>query len=79
MGPIGMPELVMILIMGAFVFVLAVIPFWFICKKAGLSPWLSLITLIPLGSFVLPILLAAIDWPSLRKSESPIPPSSPLP
>lgn len=73
-----MQELIVILIMGTFVFALAVIPFWIICKKAGLSPWLSLIALIPFGVFVLPILLAAIDWPSLRKSGSANVPSPPL-
>jgi hypothetical protein len=47
MGPIGMPELVMILIVAVMVAVVGVLPFWFICKKAGLSPWLSLIMIIP--------------------------------
>ena len=25
-----------------------IIPFWFICKKAGFSPWLSLLNIVPL-------------------------------
>ena len=34
-------------------YVIIVVPFWFICKKAGLSPWLSLINVIPLGNLML--------------------------
>ncbi len=40
----------LILISGFFGFpaiVIGVIPFWFICKKAGFSPFLSLLNLIP--------------------------------
>ena len=66
MGPIGMPELVMILIVAVMVAVVGVLPFWFICKKAGLSLWLSLIMIIPFGALVLPFVLAFIKWPALR-------------
>lgn len=45
------------------------IPFWFICKKAGLSPWLSLIMLIPFGVIILPPMLAFMDWPALKKND----------
>jgi len=27
-----------------------IIPFWFICKKAGFSPWLSLLNIVPFGN-----------------------------
>jgi hypothetical protein len=69
MGSIGGQELIVI---GVIVIMLVVagaicaLPFWFICKKAGLSPWLSLLMLVPLGNVVLPFLLAFIDWPALR-------------
>jgi hypothetical protein len=41
-----------------------VIPFWFICKKAGFSPALSLLNLIPFyaGSLVLVYFLAFAEW-----------------
>jgi hypothetical protein len=39
-----------------------VIPFWFILKKAGFSPWLTLINIIPLGNLVLIYVLAFSDW-----------------
>jgi hypothetical protein len=42
------------------VFIIGVIPFWFICKKAGFSPWLTLLNIVPfgLGTLVLVYLLA---------------------
>jgi hypothetical protein len=58
--------------------VIGVLPFWFICKKAGLSPWLSLIMLIPFGAIVLPFVLAFIEWPSLRNKSAYVCRSLPL-
>jgi hypothetical protein len=43
-------------------YVILIVPFWFICKKAGFSPWLSLINLIPLGNLILIYVLAFADW-----------------
>ena len=43
--------------------VIIIVPMWFICKKAGFSPWLSLLCLIPsLGLLVLLYVLAFADW-----------------
>lgn len=44
------------------VFPLKVIPFWFICRKAGFSPWLSMLYIVPLGGWVLNFVLAFADW-----------------
>ncbi len=57
----------LLLLSGVFVFptvVLGVIPFWFICKKAGFSPFLCLLNLIPfcIGSLVLVYFLAFAPW-----------------
>ena len=41
---------------------IVILPFWFICKKAGFSPWLSLLNVIPLGNLVLVYVLAFSDW-----------------
>jgi hypothetical protein len=38
------------------------IPFWFICKKAGFSPWLTLINIIPMGNLILIYVLAFSEW-----------------
>jgi len=39
-----------------------VIPYWFIWKKAGFSPWLSLLMFIPLVNLVMLYVLAFSDW-----------------
>ena len=66
--------------------VIVIVPFWFICKKAGFSPWLSLLNIIPLGNLVLYYLLAFSDWkvvPALQfgfpPNYPPQPPYPPLP
>ena len=60
-----------------------VIPCWFICKKAGFSPWLSLLCLVPsLGTLVLLYILAFADWkvtPAIQTTWSPQPPYPPPP
>jgi H+/Cl- antiporter ClcA len=61
-GPLGGPEILLILLIGILVGFVGVLPFWFICKKAGFSPWLSLLTLIPFGAIVLPFILAFTPW-----------------
>jgi len=43
-------------------YIIVIVPFWFICKKAGFSPWLSLINVIPLGGIILIYLLAFAEW-----------------
>ncbi len=52
--------------------VLGVIPFWFICRKAGFSPALSLLNLIPfcIGTLVLVYFLAFAPW---KTSSGPLP------
>jgi hypothetical protein len=39
-----------------------IVPVWFICKKAGFSPWLSLLCAIPLGNLILLYVLAFSEW-----------------
>ncbi len=41
---------------------IVILPFWFICKKAGFSPWLSLLNIVPFGNIVLIYVLAFADW-----------------
>ena len=62
-----------------------IIPCWFICKKAGFSPWLALINVIPLGNLVLLYVLAFAEWkvaplpPAAYPPPYPPPPRPPLP
>ena len=53
---------VLFLIGVPFLLVFWVLPLWFICKKAGFSPWLTLLNCIPLGNTVLLYLIAFADW-----------------
>lgn len=59
------------------------VPFWFILKKAGFSPWLSLVCLVPsLGVLVLLYVLAFAEWkvvPVPQQAWAPQPPYPPPP
>lgn len=44
------------------VLILWVIPLGIICRKAGFSPWLTLLNCIPFGNTILLYLLAVADW-----------------
>lgn len=50
--------------------VFSVYCYYRIAGKAGFSPWLGLIALIPLGSFILLVVFAFADWPALRGGPS---------
>ena len=62
-----------------------IVPFWFICKKAGFSPWLSLLNIVPFGSLILWYVLAFSDWKVIPVTQpgflppAPYPPQPPLP
>ena len=42
--------------------ILVVIPYWFIFKKAGFSPFLALLMLMPLVNFIMLYFLAFARW-----------------
>ena len=72
--------LVMIVVVVALAIIL--IPFWFICKKAGFSPWLTLLNIIPLGNLVLIYVLAFAEWkvvPAAQLASNPPPYQPPYP
>jgi branched-subunit amino acid transport protein AzlD len=57
----------------------AILPYWQIFKKAGFSPALSLLMLVPFVGIVVLFVVAFSDWPALRKPpQGPgwIPPAS---
>jgi flagellar basal body-associated protein FliL len=62
---------------------IVMIPCWFILKKAGFTPWLSLLCLIPsLGTLVLLYVLAFSEWrvaPAPQAGWQPRPPYPPPP
>ena len=63
----SLPMLVFLLVGPLFV-VLTVLPLWRICKKAGFSPAISLLGLIPILGTVLMFYLAFAEWPALNPS-----------
>ena len=73
------PVFMIMMLVGA---AIVTIPFWFICKKAGFSPWLSLLNIIPLGGVILSYVLAFSEWkvvPAPQAAWSPQPPYPPQP
>ena len=61
---------ILVLVIGIPVTLLVtVLPFWFICKKAGFHSALSLLMLIPIANIVLPFFLAFAEWPALKTQE----------
>ena len=62
-GPI---ELLVILFVSTFTFILPVIAFWMICSKAGFPAALGLLMLIPMANIILPLYLAFAEWPVLK-------------
>jgi len=82
MGDLFQPwHLIVLSFLFSFYFVLFVLPFWFICKKAGFTPWLCFLSIIPLGAIILLFILAFAEWPSQRPAmhaayASPLPPQA---
>jgi len=65
-GMLGLPELLLICLIGAIV----ILPYWQIFKKAGFAPGLSLLMIVPLANLVMLFYLAFAEWPSLRHQSS---------
>jgi len=51
-----------------------ILPFWFILKKAGFSPWLSLLNFVPLGTLILLYILAFAEWKVVPAAQFAFPP-----
>lgn len=66
MGMAILPIIIIILLTIPVTLLLTVLPFWFICKKAGFPGPLSLLMLVPIGNIVLFFVLAFAEWPALR-------------
>ncbi|MGA7525258.1 MAG: hypothetical protein WBW84_22605 [Acidobacteriaceae bacterium] len=54
--------------------VIVMIPYWMIWKKAGFSPWLSLLMLVPLVNFIMLYVLAFSEWKVVPVSQAPMMP-----
>lgn len=49
-------------VFGLIFMAIIIIPYWMIWKKAGFSPWLSLLMLLPMVNFVMLYMLAFTEW-----------------
>lgn len=59
MNNLGLPALMLVLVF----FMIPIVPFWKIFPRAGMSPWLSLFSIIPIISVLFLWVLAFKKWP----------------
>lgn len=57
------------IIIAAVAALIAIVPFWKICSKAGFHGALSLLLLVPIANVVLPFYIAFAEWPALRNQQ----------
>lgn len=57
--------------------VVVIIPMWFIWKKAGFSPWFSLLTVFPLINLIMLYVLAFTEWKVVPAAQPAYPPQYP--
>jgi len=78
-----MVALALIPVIIAVFLVIVIVPFWFILKKAGFSPWLSLLYIVPFGNLFLYYFLAFAEWKvvpvpqAVWQQQPPYPPQPP--
>jgi hypothetical protein len=70
--------LLLLFILPVFLLV-AILPYWMIFKKAGFSPALSLLMIIPLVSLVVLFVVAFSDWKVMPVPQAAWPPQFPYP
>jgi hypothetical protein len=59
------------IIAGLIAAALVIVPLWRICERAGFSPALSLLVVIPwLGFLIIAAVLGFAEWPSLKNRSS---------
>ncbi len=59
---------------------IVMVPCWFILKKAGFTPWLAMLCILPsLGTLVLLYVLAFADWKVMPVPQPYWPPQPPYP
>lgn len=51
-------------------FILRIYLKWKILERAGMSPWLALLAIVPIGSLIVEFILAFGDWPNLKPTVS---------
>ncbi len=69
MPTIGLLEILLILFIAVIFASILLIPYWRIFGKAGFSPALSLLMIIPLVNLIMLYYLAFAEWPSLKQDQ----------
>ncbi len=71
MGNLGLSEIMIILlvVVAAFILIL-LLPYWRIFGKAGFSPALSFLMIVPLVNIVMLYYLAFAEWPSQSQAKN---------
>ena len=63
MGDLLQPfHILLLVIIGLIALAITIPPYWMIFKKAGFSPWLSLLTLLPLVKWIVLWVIGFSDW-----------------
>jgi hypothetical protein len=63
MGDLFQPwHLLVLASVGSLLSAVVLPPYWMIFKKAGYSPWLSLLTLVPLATYIVLWVVAFSEW-----------------
>jgi hypothetical protein len=65
---LGVPELVILLIIVGFMGLALVWPASRICKRAGFSPWLGVLIIVPLANVFLLWFVAFTPWPAMPET-----------
>ncbi len=68
----GLQEWLLIAIIFGVLATTTVLPFWFIFKKAGFNPALSILSVIPFVNIAVMFYLAFAPWPALNRSNRSI-------
>jgi hypothetical protein len=55
-------HLLILLIIGLIALAITIPPYWMIFKKAGFSPWLSILTLLPLIKWIVLWIVGFSQW-----------------
>jgi hypothetical protein len=54
--------LILLFIIGPIALAITIPPYWMIFKKAGFSPWLSILTLLPLVKWIVLWVVGFSEW-----------------
>ena len=69
MASFGMPEFILISAM-CLSLVTVAWPTCLVCRRAGFSPWLGVLSIVPIANIVLLWYLALAEWPAVRPRDA---------